>query len=167
MRLMSLLIASVLAAALFYGLQTERIILNTSLKSFTPDTQTNTVTATLHWDEDLLQAETCTIIQTDDAQENLYRLINTWLHFLHNEEVHKKMNAETAMLSPSGGELFISFDRKPFTGRMSIAEKMGFIRYLFKTIKPHTAARKVRLLVHHTPLHDAHLDFSTSWPIDF
>lgn len=156
----------ILGAAFLFAVQTDRIIFNTPTDAYTKPQLTQTVSCTLYWHEHLLQSETKNIVQTEDAQQNLLYLINTWLLFLYNEDMHKKVHAETVTLSPSGNELFISFDRRPFEKQMSIAEKLGFIHNLFKTLRPHMAARKVRFLVRHKKLHDAHLDFSFGWDIE-
>ena len=155
-----------LGAALLFAFQTERIIFNNPSNAYTAQKNTQTAACTLYWHKHLLQPETKPIIKTDDAQQNLLYLINTWLTFLYSEDMHKKVHAETVMLSPSGNELFVSFDRRPFGKQQSIEEKLGFIHMLFKTLRPHTTARKVRFLVRHAPLHDAHLDFTCGWDID-
>lgn len=155
-----------LGAIFLFLVQTERIIFNTSSTVYAKPKSTHTASCTLYWHEHLLQPEIKQIVQTQDLQENLVYVINTWLQFLYSEDMHKKVHADAVMLSPSGNELFISFDRKPFEKHMSIAEKLGFIRNLFRTIKPHTAARKIRLLVRHEILDDAHLDFSSGWDIE-
>lgn len=166
MKYFGTILLCILGAAFLFAVQTDRIIFNTPSARCTKSKPAQTTSCTLYWHEHLLQAETKQIVQAEDAQQNLLYLINTWLQFLYNEDMHKKVHAETVMISPSGNELFISFDRKPFKKQMSIAEKIGFIQNLFKTIRPHTAARKVRLLVHHKPLHDAHLDFNSGWDIE-
>lgn len=155
-----------LAAAFLFAVQTERIIFNNPVAPYAAHKNTQTASCTLYWHDRLLQPETKLIVCTDDAQQNLLYLINTWLLFLYSEDMHKKVHAETVTLSPSGNELFISFDRRPFGKQQSIDEKIGFIHNLFKTIRPHTAARKVRFLVRHAPLHDTHLDFTFGWDID-
>ena len=154
-----------LTAALFFAIQTERIIFNTPGKSHVASKQTQTTACTLYWHDNMLQPETKQIMHNGNAQEHLAYIINTWLLFLYNEDVHKKVHAETVMLSPAGNELFISFDRNPFNKQQAIHEKLGFIESLFKTIRPHTAARKVRFLVRHAPMCDAHLDFSCGWDV--
>lgn len=166
MKFMCISLICALGAAFLFAVQTERIIFNDRSVTYTAPKQTQTASCTLYWHEHLLQPETKQIVRTDDAQQNLLYLINLWLQFLYSEDMLKKVHAETVMISPSGNEFFISFDHKPFEKQQSIAEKLGFMRRLFKTIKPHTAARKVRLLVRHEPLHDTHLDFSYGWNIE-
>jgi hypothetical protein len=153
------------AAFIVYAIQTELIIINNERPVYTAPKQLQPLRCTFYWHEHILQPEDALVIRSDDTQENLLHIINGWLIFIHNEGMHKKVHAETAMLSPSENELFISFDRQPFSKQQSIGEKIGFIQNLCKTIGPHTAAHKIRFLVRHAPMHDNYLDFSSGWSI--
>ncbi len=119
----------------------------------------------LYWNASHLQQETKKIIWTDDISQNIHYLVNTWLTFLYDEELHKKVHLETAMLNKGGNELFLSFDRSPFGKQQSIDQKLFFIENLYKTISQSTQLQKIRFLVQHKPLQDAHLDFAQSWPL--
>ena len=100
--------------------------------------------------------------------ENLKHLINNWLSFLHDERIlNKKVYLESASLSESGQELFLSFDQIPFIRDWSIFNKLCLIESLLKTInKVNLGIQKVVFLVDHQVMEDDHLDFSQGWPVD-
>ena len=108
------------------------------------------------------------LIMSDDRAQAFTYLINTWLTLLNEEKImNKKIELQTAVLSPTKHELFISFDRTPFTSEQTIHEKWMWIEGLLKTIKGYdTTIGYVHLLVRHKSLHDKHLDFSNAWPIN-
>lgn len=125
-------------------------------------------TIALHyWHHGSWHTEKNQLIITDNAAKALTYLINTWLTLLDEEKImRKKIELQTALVSPTGHELFLSFDRTPFGPQQSTYEKWMWVEGLLKTIKAHTTSiDRVSILVRHKPLQDMHLDFSNAWPI--
>ncbi len=98
---------------------------------------------------------------------NIQYLINSWLSFLDEEHLmKKKITVITVLLSSTGSNAYISFDRNPLNKEASAYAKWMWIEGLLKTLRdqgikiPH-----IHFLVHHQPLTDTHLDFSNPWPI--
>lgn len=120
-----------------------------------------------YWHHGSWLTEKNNLIMSNDTSQSVAYLINTWLTFLDEEKImNKKVELQTAAISPTGHELFLSFDRSPFDLQQSIYEKWMWIESLLKTIKAYDATiDHVRILVRHKPLHDMHLDFSNPWPI--
>lgn len=167
MKIMSIiLVCSIIGGSVFFAIQEELIILNLHKKdAIIQHKQAQTNMCTFYWDPIQLPHETMHIPRTDDEQKNLTQLINSWLTFLHSEGIIKNIHVESVLLSSSHNEIFVSFDRYPFDKQQSIDQKLQLIRYLCDTIRPHTNAQKIRLLVHHAPLQDMHLDFMSGQPI--
>jgi hypothetical protein len=157
---------SALLSFLFFAFQKEWVILQKPAHiNHVQVPHTEQKECTLFWNTTLLQQENKKIIWTDDIAQNLHYVMNSWLTFLYDEELHKKVHVETAMLNNSQTELFISFDRYPFGKQQSIDEKLFFIKNFTQTIAQCTNITKIRFLVRHKPLQDPHLDFGQSWEI--
>ncbi|MEX0848941.1 MAG: hypothetical protein WD055_01835 [Candidatus Dependentiae bacterium] len=164
-RLPFIIICSVMSALLFFSLQKEWIIIQRPIPTTeATTTKTEQKEYILYWSAHALQQETKTIIWTDNMQKNLHYVLNSWLMYLYEEGLHKKLHIETAMLNRSETELFISFDRQPFGKQQSIQQKTDFIQSLLKTVAQCCSVSKVRFLLRHKQFHDPHLDFSHSWP---
>ncbi len=103
-----------------------------------------------------------------DTAENLLYLINNWLTLLDEEKIMPhKVSLQSVILSPSTTEAFISFDRNPFGPEDSTYTKLMWIESLLKTIRGNTIPiQTVRLLTHHAPLPEPHLDTEVSWPLN-
>ncbi|HZW61067.1 MAG TPA: hypothetical protein VFF04_02480, partial [Candidatus Babeliales bacterium] len=92
--------------------------------------------------------------------------INSWLSLLDEEHImDSKVMLQTAILSQSGQEAFLSFDRNPLPAECATFETWMWVEGLLKTIRENDIQlQSIRFLVHHEPLIDEHLDFSNSWP---
>jgi hypothetical protein len=162
-----IILCSFVSALLFFSLQKKWIIIQKPIIiTESIITKTEQKEYTLYWNSHALQQETKTIILTDNMQKNLHYLLNSWLTYLYEEELHKKLHIETTMLNRSETELFISFDRQPFGKQQSMQQKIDFIQNLLKTVAQCCSVSKVRFLLRHKQFHDPHLDFSQSWPIN-
>ena len=162
-------ISVTLIGVIFFALQKEWLILQWPVKiELTTHIQCYKKGCKLfYWNQDSLQQERIELIWSQQEQANIHYLVNALLIFLYDEDLlQKKVQAETTIISPSGAELLISFDRNPFIKQQSIKEKLVLIDALLKTIQAHASTNMVRFLVRHKPLHDPHLDFSYSWPIE-
>jgi hypothetical protein len=163
--ILCIITACTTAAFLFFAIQKEWIIIRIPNNIKTIPCAANRV-CELYWHPSKLHTGKRRLLWTEDEQDNIHRLISCWLAWLYNEEMLKRINVETVMISPSADELFISFDKKLFSKNQSIHEKLACIHSLAQTIKPHTHARKMRLLVHHAPMEDVHIDCIESLPLD-
>jgi len=148
----------------------ELIIIRSPLHTYTytPPVHAAKKQVNLHyWHQHAWHIETRDIIWKKDVGRNLTLLINNWLNVLDEEKViEKKITVQTALLSPSGHEAYISFDRNPLHKEVSIFEKWMLLEGMLKTIRANQIpVQQVRLLVHHQLLHDTHLDFSKAWPV--
>lgn len=116
-----------------------------------------------HWSHEKID-----VIQSDDIQENIARIVTIWLQLLEEEGIiKKKITVEAVIVSPNGQDAYISLDRNPFEKSASTFEKWHLIEAMLKTIKEsNLSIQKVYIQVHHQPLHDYHLDFSNPWPIE-
>lgn len=161
-----LLVGVALLSMLFFALQKELIIIQKPGLTYTMNIPlVEQKECTLFWNAQQLQQEQKKIVWTDNITQNIHYLINAWLTFLYDEELHKKIHAETTMLNDGQNELFISFDRCPFGKQQSINQKLFFINNLAKTVGQCTNIHKIRFLVRHKTLQDPHLDFEQSWEI--
>jgi hypothetical protein len=121
----------------------------------------------IFWHNDGWHIEETDLLWSDDKAENLTRLINSWLTLLDEEKVmEKKVSLQSIVLSPSGHDVYCSFDRNPFNKNNPTYEKLMWIEGLLKTIRENgIKIQQMFFLVHHQPLHDFHLDFSNPWPV--
>lgn len=102
----------------------------------------------------------------DPAQDVCY-LLNSWLSFLDEEHLmEKKVTIITALISGSGNDLYLSFDRNPLPEEASSYQKWLWVEGLLKTIRENgIKIPNIYFLVHHQPLIDHHIDFNNPWPL--
>lgn len=107
------------------------------------------------------------ILWSKNPVETFTTLTTTWLTWLVDEHVlSKKTIAESVLFSPSGYEMYVSFNRNPLDKQWSIQQKESFILSLLKNYKENgCTASSVYFLVQHQPLNDPHLDFSRPWTL--
>lgn len=119
------------------------------------------------WHNGAWKTETTTLLWQHDKATALYYLVNQWFTILDDEGMmDKKVTLQTAILSPSGQELYLSFDRNPLNQQQSTHDTLMFVEGLLKTIHENKCGiQSVRFLVHHQPLIDDHLDFTHAWPV--
>lgn len=115
-----------------------------------------------HW-----QRETTEIVWSDESDQNIYRLVNRWLLFLHEEHfMTRQINVQNVLLATRGNEVYLSFDNIPFEKQFNIRQKWFWVESLLKTIRENDIKlQAISILVHHQPLYDVHLDFSSPWPL--
>lgn len=102
----------------------------------------------------------------ESTQKTALYLVQSWLTLLEEEKImSKKVSVQSIAVDSAGNELYISFDRNPFSKESSIHHKLLWIEGILKTIRENgIQVQTVRFLVHHKPLQDPHLDFSQGWP---
>ena len=133
-------------------------------------TQGNTTykTITLYgWQNNNYKKESTEIIYSDNVAQNLKLLLNSWLIFLEDEHItDKQTQVMSVALSHAKTEAFISLNQPPFDQVWSTHRKLMWIESMLKTIRENKIPITCfRLLVHHQPLQDDHLNFDISWPI--
>lgn len=109
--------------------------------------------------------EPATILWSDDPKENMKKLAGEWISWLEDEQkLQKKVTIQSVLFSPSGYEMYLSFDHNPFDTQWSIYQKECFIKALLKTFKENgCTASSLYFLAHHKPLQDPHLNFNEPW----
>ena len=107
------------------------------------------------------------IIYGQDVTQNIKLLLNSWFLLLEEEGLtDKQIFVQSIALSPAGSEAFISLNQYPFDKSASTYKKLMLIESLLKTLQENKIPiTYIRLLVHHQPLQDDHLNFDTAWPI--
>jgi len=111
--------------------------------------------------------ETSMLIWSENAADNLTLLVNQWLSLATEEKIIKKKTVLESACVSEQHELLLSFDRSFLYKEASTYEKLMVVESLLKTIKENEPAiKKVRILVHHQPLADYHLNFTNPWPIE-
>jgi hypothetical protein len=102
----------------------------------------------------------------DSAEKNIFHLINAWLTLLDEEHIIAKKTTLQSVLVAQSGTVYLSFDHNILSKEETVFKKWMLIEGLLKTIAVNDIAiTHVQFLVQHQLFHDAHLDFSLSWPI--
>jgi hypothetical protein len=120
------------------------------------------------WRNNAWHHETTEILASyDDKGLTISHLITRWLTLLDDEQIMKKpISLQSVLVSATGHEAYISFDRNPFVKDESAFSHWIWIEALLKTLRENgTKIQGVHFLVHHQPLNDYHLDFSRPWPL--
>ncbi|MFH1644192.1 MAG: hypothetical protein ABIA74_03390 [bacterium] len=121
-----------------------------------------------YWQDEKFNIEIINTVWFSQKSENIKHIVNQWLSFLHDERIiDKKIYLESASLTETEQEVYLSFDQIPLLRDWSIFNKLCFIQSLLKTInKSGIGIQKVFFLVDHQVMEDDHLDFSAFWSID-
>ncbi len=121
----------------------------------------------IFWRADKWVNETQEIIWPQHDTQAIYYLVNSWLTLLDDDAImDKKVTLQTAIISPSGSDLYLSFDRNPLPTECSTFVAWMWVEGLLKTLRENGIhLQNVQFLVHHQPVVDDHLDFSNPWPL--
>lgn len=121
----------------------------------------------MYWHHDQWKHEKVEIIWSSQQAVTVKHLIDAWLTLMDEEKMmEKKVSLQAAIASPSEQELYLSFDRNPFSKEDSTYDKWMWIEGILKTLRENGIKFQfVRFLVHHQQLNDYHLDFSNPWPM--
>jgi len=119
------------------------------------------------WQHDRWHHEDTDILWTDIPQQNIHQLMSRWLALMDEESlIPHKITLQTALISPTQQEMYLSLDRYPFDEEAATYEKLMFIEGILKTLRENKITIPfIHFLVHHQPLQDTHLDFSHPWPL--
>jgi hypothetical protein len=160
----------VLGGMLFYGFYNKLIIIRLPLKGGAPLAHRQAhkkQTRIWYWDGEHLVHDDKKLIFSEDTQVTLTNLVASWLSLLDEEQLlSKKVVLQSVMLDPQNTTAYISFDQSPFKKSDSTYTKLMAIEGLLRTMRESKISlTKVQLLGDHTPLADAHLDFSHPWTL--
>lgn len=112
--------------------------------------------------------ENVALIWSTDVTQTIHHLVSAWLALLEeNGIVKSKLTLQTVLLATHGTEALLSFDGNFLPQEASTYTKWMLVESLLKTLRDNDIPIKtVRLLVHHQPLLDNHIDFTTrAWPV--
>lgn len=120
-----------------------------------------------YWAQGSFKHESTSIIASDNKADTLRYIVTSWLTILEQSgSLPKKVGLEAVMLSSSGSDAYISFDRTIFAKNEPTFDKWMRVEGLLKTINAgQLGVSRIHLFVHHQPVQDPHLDFSQAWPI--
>lgn len=172
----SLIILSLSCAVigmLMYAFAKDLIIIrspsnNTNMLDYPSATPGNKKKVTLYfWQHEKWHSETTQLVHAENMVDTIAYLLSSWLTLLEENEItQKKIAIQSVLLSPSGTDAYVSFDRNPFDKEATTHEKLMWIEGLLKTLRENGfKLQGVRFLVQHQPLQDYHLDFCKRWPI--
>ena len=157
-KLFLLSIACAISGTLFYAIDKGWIIINTPVTTPHYTSQATHLPTALQkkvllffWRHDTWHHETTQLVWSEHNAQNIAYLINSWLSLLDDEKITtKKVSLQTAMLNPSGNELYVSFDRSLFSKEDTTYEKWMLIEGLLKTLRENNIiCQEIRFLVHH------------------
>ena len=129
---------------------------------------TNKKNVTLHvWKNGKWASERTEIVCSEHKADTITQIVTHWLKLMEDEQSSSEhIYVESVLLTPSGTDAYISFDRYPFAHESCIYTKLMWMEGLLKTLRENKVALQgVRFLIHHTTLYDEHLDFSKEWPL--
>lgn len=173
-KLFLLSFACAVIGALFYAMHRGWIIITIPSATSHYAMQAGTLPAALSkkvtlffWHHDAWHHESTQLVWGEHTAHNIAYLVNSWLSLLDDEKItSKKVSLQTAMLNPTGTELYLSFDRSLFSKESTTYDKWMLVEGLLKTLRENgITPQGVRFLVHHQQMMDFHLDFSSPWPI--
>lgn len=163
-------IISFICGLFFYSLYTGTIIIRPIMnkvqaRAYNPSSKKTVML--YYWNHQGWQKEICDVLFSDNLTTTATQVIRSWLNVLDEEGItKKKITLQSATVSSSLNELFISFDRNPLYKELAVFEKVMWIEGLLKTLRENDLIfTHIHFLVHHQPLNDPHLDFSQSWPM--
>lgn len=163
--------AAFISGMLFIALYQQWLVVRTPWNTQTthqPHAALSKRTATLHfWHADSWHQEKTELLWSNDQAHAVYYILTQWLNLLDDERIMPvRVMLQTSLASASGNELYISFDRNPLNKQQSTHEKWMWIEGLLKTLRENgITIPRIHFLVHHQPMHDGHLDFSSPWPL--
>lgn len=155
---------------IYFAWQRHYIILNFSspVASQTHSSSHKKKALVSYWINDQWHQEEVSLLVTEHAYNNLYHLISQYLQLLLDESIIKqKTTIQQVLINYNDQEAYISFDRVPWHKESCTTDALMIIEGILRTVKINEPRiKKVRFLVNHQPMVDAHLDFSNAWPIE-
>ena len=106
------------------------------------------------------------ILWRDAVDKNIQHLINAWLALLDEERITPKKTVLQSVLISTAGVAYLSFDHNILAKDETIFKKWIIIEGLLKTLVANEIPiSHIQFLVQHAVVSDAHLDFSSPWPV--
>lgn len=162
-------ILCIISGVLFFCYMEEIIIITIPHKQYSKATHTtrHKKIVLYYWQHKQWRQESQEMVWGARHEKNAHYLINALLRLLYEEKItHKKITVEAVLLSSSGHELYVSFDRNPLHGEASTYQKWLLIEMILKTVRLNEIkVQQIVFLHHHAPIEDEHLDFSKAWPL--
>ncbi len=169
-KLYAVLLVSFITGTLFFCIYHEWLIIYWNKPSLTVHTvpgYTKRMAQISLWKHADWHSENIQILQPENKGQATQMLIAQWI-LLNKEEglADNNLSLETVLYSPSGQDMYISFDRSPLRKNWSAHDKLFCIESLLKTLRDNNlGCQNVHFFIHHQPLADTHLDFSIAWPL--
>ena len=88
-----------------------------------------------YWNNSKWINESIDILISGNLQDDVQRIIISWLNLLDEEKIIEKTSLQTVLISESSNELFLSFDRNLISEEISTYEKLMLIESLLKTLR--------------------------------
>lgn len=118
------------------------------------------------WKQNKWNKERTTTLWSATQEQNIQLLVNSWFSLAEDEKLLDKDVQVLSVIISSKQEAFISLNKYPFEKNHATYTKLMIIEGILKTLHhSKIQIQAIRLLVHHQPLHDDHLNFHHSWPI--
>lgn len=139
-------------------------ILATSLQ-----TPSDKKTVTLYaWHANQWKKEKTELILPDQQAGSAQIIIQALLAWFADERwLGKKVTIDHILTSNTDQELLVSLNKVLFSKTMSTHHKIAIIESIMKTLRENgIKIPLIRFLVDHEPMHDTHLDFTHSWPLE-
>ncbi|OGB96999.1 hypothetical protein A3F06_01445 [candidate division TM6 bacterium RIFCSPHIGHO2_12_FULL_36_22] len=107
------------------------------------------------------------VLWSTDMLENINYIMQQLLLLFYEEKVTpEKISLQTVLISPSGQDLYLSFNKTFLNPESSIKTKLTIIETILSTLREtQNNEMNVHFLVNHKPMIDDHLDFEQSWPM--
>ncbi|HJM68611.1 MAG TPA: hypothetical protein QGF02_01575 [Candidatus Babeliales bacterium] len=107
------------------------------------------------------------ILWSNDMVENINYIMQQLLVLFYEEKVTRdKISLQSALISPSGKDLYLSFNKTLLNPESSIHTKMTIIETILNTLREaQDNNMNVHFLVNNQPMIDDHLDFEQPWPM--
>lgn len=111
--------------------------------------------------------EVILVCNAQDKQIKLRQLVKQWLAVLQEKQIiPAHIILESAVVSSTGADAYISFDRGVFTPQAAIIEKWMIIESLLRTlVTASLSLQTVQFFVHHKPMHDEQIEISHAIPV--
>lgn len=169
-KLVILLTSSLMLGLFFIALRQNYIILNFWNSGATQISSASHKKKVIisFWHNDQWKQEEVQLLIDSHVYNNTYHMMSQYLQLLFDESIIKhKVNVQQVLMNYDSQEIFVSFDRTIWSKDSCTVEKIMIVEGILKTLKKNEPSiKKVKFLMNHQPMTDAHLDFTNAWPID-
>lgn len=119
------------------------------------------------WDGKAMQQEELDIMWSSLTAKNIQHIVQQLFGILADEGViTDKTSLQSVIISPSGQDIYLSFNQSFFKPEQSIRSKHLILECLKSSIAHNIDSQgTIHFLINHKSLQDPHIDFSEGWPI--